>query len=173
MNLVRNHIIYSKRQLEESVADGNLPEIYYKETPPEIDQNYMARTDEIRKNAAKTLTVYQADENYLWCLQHVSELTEKELKHSCIENILGYVTGLERAIAEDDLITMRRHESPDGYIDSFERGVQEINQIYSKRSTEPQLSLFSADAPQAGLNFSCDEDEIDSDYDDEEQEISM
>lgn len=173
MNLVRNHIIYSKRQLEESVADGTLPEIYYKETPPEMDQNYMARTDEIRQNAAKTLTVYQVNEKYLWCLQHVSELTEKELKHSCIENILGYVTGLERAIVEDDLITMRRHERPGGYIDSFERGVQEINQIYSKRAAEPQLSLFSADAPQAGLNFSDGEDESEPDYDDEEQEISM
>ena len=173
MNLVRNHIIYAKRQLEESVADGNLPEIYYKETPPEMEQDYMARTDEIRQNAAKTLEVYQADEKYLWCAAHVSELTEKELKHSCIGNILGYVSGLEAAIAEDDLITMRRHEHPDGYIDSFERGVQEFNRIFSARAAEPQLSLFSVGAPQAGLDFSGDEDESEPDYDDEEQEISM
>lgn len=173
INLVRNHIIYSKRQLEETVADGVLPEIYYRETPPETDVNYIARADEIRQNAAATLKIYQADEKYLWCAAHVSELTEKELNHSCIENILGYVSGLEEAIANDDLITMRRHEHPDRYIDSFERGVQEINQIYSKRAAEPQLSLFSADAPQAGLHFFDDEDEIDCDYDDEEQEISM
>ena len=173
MNLVRNHAIYYKRQLEESVADGVLPEIYYKETPPETDVNYIARSDEIRQNAAATLKIYQADEKYLWCQKRFSELTEKELKRSCIGNILGYVSGLEEAIANDDLIAMRRHEHPDRYIDSFERGVQEINQIYSKRAEEPQLSLFSAVAPQAGLDFSDDEDVIDSDYDDEEQEISM
>lgn len=173
MNLVRNHIIYYKRQLEESISDGSFPEIYYRELPPETDVNYIARSDEIRQNAAATLKIYQADEKYLWCAAHVSELTEKELKRSCIGNILGYVSGLEEAIANDDLITMRRHEHPDRYIDSFERSVQEINQIYSKRAEKPQLSLFSADAPQAGINFFDYEDEIDSDYDDEEQKISM
>ena len=108
-------------------------------------------------------------------------MTLKELKRSCIENILGYVTGLEDAIANDDLVTMRRHEYADRYIDSFERGVQELQQIFSARAAEPQLSLFSqANAeqspwmqPQAGLYFSDDEDEAEPDYDDEEQEISM
>lgn len=126
MNLIRSHIIYYKRRIEENIADGNFPEIYYKETPPEVDNGYIACADEIRQNAAETLKVYKADEKYLWCAEQFSKLTGKEIKRSCIANILGYVSGLEQAIAADDLITMRRHRNPDRYIDSFERGVQEI-----------------------------------------------
>ena len=140
----------------------------------------MARADEIRRNAAATLKVYLADEKYLWCAAHVLELTAKELKRSFIENIIGYVTGLQSAIAEDDLVTMRRHEHPERYSESFERGVKEINKILSARA-EPQLSLFSqANAeqspwmqPQADDNFSYNEDESKPDYDNEGQEISM
>lgn len=102
LNLVRNHIMYAKRRIAESVTNRELPEIYYRDTPPEAEQNYMAKADEIRQSAANTLTVYQADENYLWCLKHFEKLTQKELKHSCIGNILGYVSGLQAAIAEDD-----------------------------------------------------------------------
>lgn len=133
----------------------------------------MARADEIQRNAAATLKVYLADEKYLWCAAHVLELTAKELKRSFIENIIGYVTGLQSAIAEDDLVTMRRHEHPERYSESFERGVKEINKILSARAAEPQLSLFSVDAPQADDNFSYNEDESKPDYDNEGQEISM
>ena len=45
MNLVHNHICYSKKEIEKLCSESGLelPEIYYKETPPEVDQCYMAR----------------------------------------------------------------------------------------------------------------------------------
>ena len=46
MNLVRNHIIYDKERLKELITDGNLPEEYYLPTPPEVDNNYLARQNE-------------------------------------------------------------------------------------------------------------------------------
>lgn len=44
MNLVRNHIIYYKRQLEEICRNtgDDLPEEYYLAVPPKVDNNYMA-----------------------------------------------------------------------------------------------------------------------------------
>ena len=44
MNLVRNHIIYHKKQIEEICQKLGccLPEEYYYATPPKVDQNYMA-----------------------------------------------------------------------------------------------------------------------------------
>ena len=44
MNLVRNHIIYYKRQLEDICRSSRcgLPEEYYLAVPPEVDINYMA-----------------------------------------------------------------------------------------------------------------------------------
>lgn len=44
MNLTRNHIIYYKMRLRELCQDSNLPEEYYLPTPPEVDNNYLART---------------------------------------------------------------------------------------------------------------------------------
>lgn len=44
MNLTRNHVIYAKRRLRELAAEHgwNLPEEYYFQTPPEVDDGYMA-----------------------------------------------------------------------------------------------------------------------------------
>lgn len=44
MNLVRNHIIYYKWQLEDicQKKGQSPPEEYYLATPPEVDNNYMA-----------------------------------------------------------------------------------------------------------------------------------
>ena len=44
MNLTRNHIIWSKRLLEELCADAgvDLPGEYYLPIPPEVPNNYMA-----------------------------------------------------------------------------------------------------------------------------------
>ena len=158
LNLVRNHIIYYKNKLEESYLDGIFPDIYYRETPPEVDQNYMARSDEIRSNAQKSLEIYQSDPHYLYCKKYAHELTEKELKRFPVENVLGYVSGLEDAIATDDLLTMRRHEDANRYLDSFVRCESEIKKIFSERELDPQMSLFDFAEPEPN-DFQDDENE--------------
>lgn len=61
MNLVRNHIIYYKNELLMlcgGTINGLLPEVYYKATPPEVSDHYMApkgkhlkrRLSNLRKN---------------------------------------------------------------------------------------------------------------------------
>lgn len=44
MNLTRNHVIYAKRRLREMAAEHGweLPDEYYLQTPPEVDDGYMA-----------------------------------------------------------------------------------------------------------------------------------
>ena len=55
LNLVRNHIIYYKEQLakQENTLFG-LPEIYYRETPPEIDCNSTGCRTVSPKGGART-----------------------------------------------------------------------------------------------------------------------
>ena len=64
LELTRNHILYYKEQLakQENSLIG-LPDAYYRETPPKVDPNYMARTDEIRGNARKAMEIIDLDEN--------------------------------------------------------------------------------------------------------------
>ena len=126
MNLVRNHIMYYKQQLSEEATLFLLPKAYYREVPPEVDNNYMARPDEIRQNAARTMQIIDADENLKFVQQQSVHLTEKQLKQLCVPAILGYAENLRRAISEDDLLTMRRYENPNGYLESFQSAAQKL-----------------------------------------------
>lgn len=126
MNLVRNHIIYYKQQLSEEATLFLLPKAYYREVPPEVDNNYMARPDEIRQNAARSMQIIDADVNLKFVREQSVHLTEKQLKQLCIPAILGYAENLRRAISEDDLLTMRRYENPNGYLESFKSAAQKL-----------------------------------------------
>lgn len=55
MNLTRNHIIYDKTRLLELCQDGNLPEEYYLPTPPEVDNDYLARKNKYFKTRKKRI----------------------------------------------------------------------------------------------------------------------
>ena len=100
-------------------------------TPPKVDVDYMANKDEIRVQAEKTLAEAKASDAYLY-LQSVKDevLRHKELaEKSHISTILSYVTGLERAIAEGDYVSMRRRGRPGfGMIESLERCMEEVKE---------------------------------------------
>ena len=52
MNLIRNHIIYARNRILELCQQGGitLPEEYYLEVPPEVEDNYMAPAGVSRPN---------------------------------------------------------------------------------------------------------------------------
>lgn len=91
--------------------------------------DYMARPDEIRKNAKISLTQFEENDSLRHLRETVRELSDAQADRLHIHNILGYETALRTAIAEDDLITMRRYENPERYIESFERAAESVRQI--------------------------------------------
>lgn len=150
LSLVRNHIIIAKRKLE---VLGQYPEIYYRELPPEVPRDYMARADEIRENAKKSLEIYKANNNYIYLCKAIKNLDKKQVNETCINNVIGYVYGLEMYIKEDDLIGMRRHEDANRYVESFARCRKKVELILgsnrekpkfleSKNQLEGQINLF-------------------------------
>lgn len=152
MNLVRNHILYAKRQLEEKYgADrSKYPESYFREVPPETERGYMARAAEIRDKAAERLEQYLADENFQYLLWNRDKLGKKDIQKTSIDYVLGYVSGLAGAIKEEDLITMRRHANGKaGYQDSFAQCAEKVKKIIREKELEPsgqvqggQMTLF-------------------------------
>ena len=60
MNLVRNHIIYDKQRLLELCEQLNesLPEEYYIQTPPEVDDNYMCKVGKYFKKRKQHIEAY-------------------------------------------------------------------------------------------------------------------
>jgi len=154
LGLVRNHILYYKQMIHDTMPE--LPEIYYRETPPEIDRDYMARPDEIRANAKAALTEYLADPDYRFLRKKAGTLHPKDEKRLSLRNIIGYAEGLEAAIREDDLIAMRHHEHPERYLPSFASCAEKIRELQARENQ--QLSLFDLDAYD-------DSDEYDDDFD--------
>ena len=152
MNLERNHIIYYKQKMVEEYGRDyeKYPEIFYREPPPEVDDNYMARAGEIRDGAAQALEYYISDPNFLYLLANKDLLTEKEAKQISLYNVLGYASGLARAIKDGDLITMRRHAGrPESYLESFAQCATRMMELIDEKKKEPelvqgngQLSLF-------------------------------
>lgn len=116
LHLTRNHIIFTKKQMEEA---GELTETYYRELPPEVDRDYMARADEIRRNARNSLEVYKSHPDYLYLEEVIHLLNKRQIEETCIRNVINYTKGLEMFIDQDDLVGMRRHENPERYIESF------------------------------------------------------
>lgn len=138
MNLVRNHIIYGKRRIEEICVESGLPfpEEMNLEIPTEVDDYYMARADEIRRSAREALKRYLNNPDYIWLLRH--KPGEKEARETSYGNVMGYVNGLREAIQKDRLIDMRRHEKTDLYEDSFRSCRKALEEIRKEKAGNPQ-----------------------------------
>ena len=142
LSLIRSHILFYKEQLEKQ-GDSlfGLPDIYYRETPPEVDSDYMARSDEIRENARKALEIIDADENLKFVREQAPSLSEAQYKQFCIAAVINYAENLRRTIAEDDLVIMRRYENPERYLESFESAAERIRNPESQRRINDNLTI--------------------------------
>ena len=144
LNLTRNHIIWYRRQCEEELNADDFPEQYYIPVPEEVDSKYMARADEIREHAQRTLNVYLGDENYQYLLSNGDRIDEKLAYSIGVRPVLGYVDGLRSSINNDQLVYMRRHEHPDMYLDSFRECRKRLEAVLGREKILPpgQLSIF-------------------------------
>ena len=144
MNLVRNHIIYAKNQLENLYGRDRdkYPDIYFRELPPETEKGYMARAGEIRDSAAEVLKIYLSDVNFQYLLYNREQLTKKEAVKISIDNVLGYVSGLADALKSDDLVSMRRHVfRPEIYLESFASCAENVKKILCEKRTEQEQPI--------------------------------
>jgi hypothetical protein len=100
----------------------------------------MARVDDIRVNAIKTLEVYKADPDYQFLCRRAPRLTERQRKDTYVDSVIGSVIWLEAAIEKGDLVTMRRHEQASSDIDSFSRCAERVRS--HKLPENEQMTLF-------------------------------
>ena len=141
LNLVCCHIIDGRKRLEEL---GYFPEVYTRPVPPEVDPQYMARKDEIRTNAQKSLEAMQENADYQYLLQNCRRVEDKAAKGISLWNVLGYVRGLQEYIKRDSVIEMRRFERPESYLQSFKVCRERMEKILDKQEIEKegQLTIF-------------------------------
>ena len=136
LSLLRTQIINCKRKIEEEHTMFILPDAYYRDIP---------RPDEIRENARKAMAIIDLDENLKFVREQSKNLSEKELKRLCIPAIIGYAENIHRAVAEDDLLTMRRYEHTDGYLGSFRSAAERIRSLRFSENVNERLSDYEAE----------------------------
>lgn len=142
LNLVRQQLQYAKRCIAQDCNEigCELPEIYYKELPPEVDDSYMANPNLIRENAKVVLSKLMVMPEYIFLKEQDNELNSVQKEKICYYSVLGYVTRLKAAIAKDDLVCMRLYRIPERYFDSIKCCAERAKSL----KPEPiQLSLFS------------------------------
>lgn len=142
MNLVRNHIINYKHQCEET---GQFPEEYYWETPPEVDNHYMARAEEICTKAKEILKVFEHNQDCKYLEENIQRLTEKEKQSIHIKNVINYKNNLETYVRKDSLVDMRRYvNSTEMYLKSFTECRKKLEEKLKVPKELPlgQISLF-------------------------------
>jgi hypothetical protein len=106
--------------------------------PPEIDPNYIAHPNTIRKDAQKALVIYKKDKN-LQFLLHVFGLTKKEKEKTGYNKVINDYHELEKAIATDDLITMRHKSRVKAYLFQFKEVAADLRKM---GKTLQQKTLF-------------------------------
>ena len=140
LDFVRNHILYYKSEIEKNIKNGEYPEIYYRDVPPKIDSAYMARADEIRVNAEKTLKEFESSKNLSYLRRKIYAVDKscKELNHA--KYLVESSDVLSDAIQNDDLITMRRYENIDAIIAEINNCAEKLREYIPSKNI--QLNLF-------------------------------
>lgn len=156
MNLIRNQIIYSRKNIDQLSADEHRKDLYYRPLPPIVDNNYMAKPKEIREKAKAVLDVLEADPNYQFLCKRVPQLDPKTVKQMGLNYTMSIVTALRHAIEHDDLVAMRRQGECTFYTQCFEQRAQEVRDI--KPPENQQLDMFTM------LHQEPDEDEGECEY---------
>lgn len=136
LNHLRRRILSCKKEIEEKHAPDDYPVPYYHEVPPQVPNEYMARADEIRRKAKESVSLYLQDENYLYLWEMVSSIPPKEAKRLCIKNVIGYVSRLELAIINDNLVTMRQHGKADPYLSAFSSCAEKVREFMGSENVQ-------------------------------------
>ena len=151
LNLIRNHIRYYKEELEKSITDAEYPPIYYRDIPPKVDAGYMARTEEIKENAVRTLYALQDDATLKMIKRKMLGMDEKFLTQCSAKVVVNYETELQNAIEKNDYVIMRRYEQPNYYMDSINRCAEKMRAYVPPENS--QMSIFDIEEPEYRISM--------------------
>ena len=140
LKFVRQHIIHYKSEMEKQIKDGNFPEIYFRETPPEIENSYMARPDEIRKNALKSLETLKENKTLEYIKRKAVTMEKSFVDKTSARSLINSLASLSDAIEKDDLVVMRRYENIDNLLSAIDICAKKLQEYVPPENS--QITLF-------------------------------
>lgn len=143
-NSARSEILYYKTKICEYIKEHpgtEYPKIYYRETPEEMEREYIANAEEILKRAKEALIQFKANIDYKYIVQYKDDKNINQ-KEKSLKYVLGYVSRLEVSVNEKDYLHMRLYWNYERYFDSFKNMREKIEKLNGTYAGE-QISLFS------------------------------
>lgn len=141
LNLIRNHIIYDKRKLEETVPAEELPELYYKELPPKVDPDYMAKPLQIMQNAVRYYETCTSMEEWDKLENAFDFLDENDSDQKSMRFFINRIHRLKEAIDSNDYVSMRRYTDLDDTIQKMKEYAVKLDSM--ELAAYEQMDLFS------------------------------
>ncbi len=142
LNLVRNHIISYRKQIESYCAEKSVekPPILLRELPPKLSNDYMVKAEQIREGVRKFLTKIEQMPDFIQLRECQLGLSPQSRSQCGSQYVMQWVDRLRYAIENDKLVIMRLH------LWQAEEIYARISEVWAKANTLPQetfqLSLF-------------------------------
>lgn len=143
LNLVRNHILYYKGEIEKSkIPKEDYPDEYYWELPPKVSPKYMAREKEILKDFERTVKAVANNKYYLWLKENEYRITDRQKKEIHFDFTIHRI---EHMLQQNNTLVVkrrfvRRYKDYLGEIEECYTKTQEI--LQNKTLPSGQLSIF-------------------------------
>ena len=180
LDLTRNHIISIKRDIDEFMSreqeeptlfTSTYPAIYYRELPPELPYDYMARPNEIRARAVEQLALYEQDPNFCYIRDHHYELfpdgqqTRAAKEAGFYPTQSGSVMSYRKALENDNLVDLRRM-----FYESYEKKAERWSELAQKM--KDYLSKDHSKDDMAPVKDFYEDEECPDDLCDVEEDLS-
>lgn len=144
LNLVRNHILSYKNAIANS--QGIKPEIYYRETPPIMDEAYMVNSNQIRASCKEAFEICIQDKNFIFLEKSAYLLPDSIQKKNNIHWAINRMKSWKASIENDNLVEIRRLMDSAYYLKSFKEIADQIRPMILNdgilTDTQGQVILF-------------------------------
>lgn len=145
LNLVRNHLIYYKREISKLCKEHGFEktQVLFRKLPSRVPAHYMAKAADLKQQAAELLYEIESSRNYQCLLEWRKKISPKQSEEIGLTRFLKRMHYDRHEYESDNFLAMRNfvHRS-----DYCKRQITELLQAAEKLPAESfQLTLFGMD----------------------------
>ena len=121
----------------------DFPEIYYRPTPPEVSDDFMANAEGIRLRATSLLADCEANKNYRYINKMRDFIPPDELEKLGVTSVIWSIDRLKKSVSSGDLVTMRGYMYSEFLFDDLKSCADNIRALPVSSLRAVQGSLIS------------------------------
>jgi hypothetical protein len=103
----------------------------------------MAKAEEIRARAKKSLALYLEDENYLYLWEVKDHIPPKEVRRLFLKSVFNCVSALEFAVITGDLVGVRRCMDSAVYLPHFASCAEKVRALMERENIQSSMPTLS------------------------------